>query len=141
MRGNLKNWYLIMYNFNCLFWNSGIPGEIAGYWEAHKIGGKLKWKDLFEPTIDMCINGFKISKALAGALQLRENFVLNNDQLKEYFVNPKTNKVYKENDTVKMVKLGLTMKFLSEFGPDAFYNGTLTNLIVSEMNENGLLTK
>ncbi len=33
----------------CLNYN--FKGEIAGYWEAYKIGGKLPWKTLFEPTI------------------------------------------------------------------------------------------
>ena len=118
--------------------NSGIPGEIMGYRKAYDLGGKLPWKELFKPSIDLCLNGFKISRALAGGLELRENYVLKNDQLREYFVNPETNRVYKENDTVKMVKLGKTMEILSELGPDAFYKGILTGFIISEMNENGL---
>ncbi|CAF3212175.1 unnamed protein product [Rotaria sp. Silwood2] len=43
----------------------GIPGEIAGYWSAHKQYGKLPWSALFKPAIDMCNEGFTIQKALA----------------------------------------------------------------------------
>ena len=43
----------------------GIPGEIAGYWKAHKQYGRLPWSALFKPAIDMCNEGFAIKKALA----------------------------------------------------------------------------
>jgi gamma-glutamyltranspeptidase/glutathione hydrolase/leukotriene-C4 hydrolase len=43
----------------------GIPGEIAGYWKAHKRYGKLPWSALFKPAIDMCNEGIAIRKALA----------------------------------------------------------------------------
>jgi gamma-glutamyltranspeptidase len=42
-----------------------IPGEIAGFWKAHKRYGKLPWSVLFKPAIDMCNEGFTIRKALA----------------------------------------------------------------------------
>ena len=53
----------------------GIPGEILGFWEAYKIGGRLPWKDLFVPTITMCRNGFFISKALASAIKANEKAI------------------------------------------------------------------
>ena len=43
----------------------GIPGEIAGYWAAHKQYGKLPWSVLFRPAIDMCNEGITVEKALA----------------------------------------------------------------------------
>ncbi len=43
----------------------GIPGEIAGYWKAHKHYGKLPWSALFGPAIDMCNEGYTIERALA----------------------------------------------------------------------------
>ncbi len=29
------------------------PGEIKGYWQAHKMFGNLKWSTLFQPAIEM----------------------------------------------------------------------------------------
>lgn len=30
-----------------------VPGEVKGYWMAHKMFGNLKWNKLFEPAIEM----------------------------------------------------------------------------------------
>ncbi len=43
---------------------TAIHGEIAGYWAAHQISGKLSWADLFAPTIELCKNGFEVSEEL-----------------------------------------------------------------------------
>lgn len=43
----------------------GIPGEIAGYWKAHKQYGRLPWSALFKPAIDMCNEGIHVQRALA----------------------------------------------------------------------------
>lgn len=41
------------------------------------------------------------------------------------------------NETFKRLKLARTLEILSEKGPDAFYNGELSNAIVNENNLNG----
>lgn len=40
----------------------GVPGQLRGYWAAYKRFGKLPWKDLVEPAIELCENGYQMSK-------------------------------------------------------------------------------
>lgn len=40
----------------------GVPGEVKGYWELHKKYGSLTWKELIEPSIKICEEGFIMSK-------------------------------------------------------------------------------
>ncbi|CAM6000911.1 unnamed protein product, partial [Sphagnum balticum] len=115
---------------------SGIPGEIKGYWEAHKRWGKLDWKQLFEDAIDMCINGFKLSKALASAVKQYRTKVLNDEALRRVFIDPSTNLTHPENTTIKMLHLGETLRRISE-DPESFYSGELASEIVEEMNAKG----
>ena len=42
-----------------------VPGEIAGFYTAWQKFGKMPWKDLFQPVIKMCKEGFKIDASLA----------------------------------------------------------------------------
>jgi gamma-glutamyltranspeptidase/glutathione hydrolase/leukotriene-C4 hydrolase len=39
-----------------------VPGELAGYWEAHQRFGKLPWNELFQPSIDLCEKGYNLTK-------------------------------------------------------------------------------
>jgi len=116
----------------------GLPGEIKGLYEAYKIGGRLPWKDLFQPAIDLCMNGFKISKALEKALISTETYIRNNSVLSDIFVNKITNQLLNSNDIAKMPLLGNTLRIISESNTsDVFYNSNLTKRIVEEINENG----
>jgi gamma-glutamyltranspeptidase/glutathione hydrolase/leukotriene-C4 hydrolase len=116
---------------------SGIPGELAGYWLAHKIGGKIEWKKLFEPAIALCTNGIRVTKVLSNAIAENEIDIRNSVELSRIYVDPITNRIYQENDVIKMPNLAKTLKIVSEQGSDAFYNGELTKVIVQENIENG----
>jgi gamma-glutamyltranspeptidase / glutathione hydrolase / leukotriene-C4 hydrolase len=113
------------------------PGEIAGYWAAHKIAGKLPWKDLFEPIIEMCEKGFRMWKALAKAAEEKESEILEDPPLAAVLINKQTNKVYKENDTITMPLLAKTFREIS-LNPDSFYRGDLAKKIVEEVTGKGL---
>ncbi|XP_062701869.1 glutathione hydrolase 1 proenzyme-like isoform X5 [Aedes albopictus] len=49
------------------------PGELKGYWEAHKRFGKLQWKEVLEPTLNICRNGFEMSKHMFDSLHVNPN--------------------------------------------------------------------
>lgn len=47
-----------------------VPGEIRGLHAAWKKYGKLPWRDLIQPTLDMAENGFRIQLRLHEAAEL-----------------------------------------------------------------------
>ena len=116
---------------------SGIPGELAGYARAHLEGGRLEWRKLFEPIIELCEKGIQISPVLASFLITLEKEIRADETLRKRYINPETGKVFKENDTVKYLDMAKTFKIISEQGAKAFYNGQLTDTIVKENNNNG----
>uniref|UniRef100_H2YEV9 Glutathione hydrolase n=1 Tax=Ciona savignyi TaxID=51511 RepID=H2YEV9_CIOSA len=109
-----------------------VPGEIAGLWEAHQSHGKLPWERLFQPSIDMAENGYFINDALARAI----------DSSQEYIHNRTFNLWYnddgslkKAGDLIRRPLLAQTMRTIAKEGVSAFYNGSLTDKIINDLNE------
>lgn len=75
--------------------STAIPGEIAGFAAAHKLGGRLPWRDLFEPAIRMCIEGYPVSLALERALVRFKEYIKADPTLAEMFINRQTGHVLK----------------------------------------------
>lgn len=113
-----------------------VPGELRGYELAHKRHGRLPWKELFEPSIKLAWEGFQIGRALAETIKDNENMILNNATWCEVFCNS-NNTILKENDTIRFPQLAVTYRRIAEKGPDAFYDGSLTQNIVADINAAG----
>lgn len=118
---------------------TAVPGEIAGYYVAHQIAGKLSWKELFEPTIALCRNGTQVSEMLAWGINEYEESIRKDPGLSEVLIDSLTNKTLKENDFVRYPKLADTLEKIANGGAKAFYDGELSKIIVEENNLKGIV--
>ncbi|OWF36580.1 gamma-glutamyltranspeptidase 1-like [Mizuhopecten yessoensis] len=115
----------------------GIPGEIKGFWEAWKLAGNLPWAELFQPTIDLCRNGFIIGSSLGFHITAQQKYYPDHPNLKAMVSNPQTGELLKEGEVMYLPKLAATLEAIAREGPDAFYNGSLTADIVKDIQEAG----
>uniref|UniRef100_A0A3B3Z648 Glutathione hydrolase n=1 Tax=Periophthalmus magnuspinnatus TaxID=409849 RepID=A0A3B3Z648_9GOBI len=113
-----------------------IPGEIRGYEMAHRRHGRLPWKELFEPSIALARDGFPIGKALAHALFRSKESIQGDDNMCKVFCDSERN-ILKENDIVRFPKLAETYQRIADEGPDAFYNGSMAQSIVEDIQAAG----
>ncbi|CAF1282486.1 unnamed protein product [Adineta ricciae] len=121
-----------------------VPGELRAYKKAYdEFGGGVPWSDLFQPTIQLCRNGFVISPSQAAAIRQIAPFIYEEPSLKELFVkNKATNELYGAGDIIKRPKYADTLEIIAQQGVDTFYTGTLADKIVKEIQDrHGIITK
>lgn len=116
---------------------SGIPGSVDGMVEMHKKYGKLPWKDLVQPAVDLAMKGIVLTK--------READNLNNAQKQLIRYNPVSAAhligTWKEGDTLRWIELGHTFERIRDEGRKGFYEGKTADDIVAEMKRGkGIIT-
>jgi len=106
----------------------GVPGLLRMLEAAHKDHGRLPWRDLFRPAIELAEKGFPISKRLArqiaGARHLLESPVAGT----YFFANDGTPK--REGALLVNRDLEDTLGRIAEKGADVFYSGEIAEAIV-----------
>ncbi|KAJ8927317.1 hypothetical protein NQ314_020231 [Rhamnusium bicolor] len=116
----------------------GIPGELIGYWYLyHRFGGMVPWKDLVQPTIDLCKKGVYVTKFLDGIYKSRKDLLYADPVLRDIFIDPTTNETYVEGQYVKRLRLAKTLEIIAEEGGYALHNGSLTEAFVNDIREKG----
>ncbi|CAO1382871.1 unnamed protein product [Diamesa serratosioi] len=120
-----------------------VPGELKGLWALHQKYGKLSWKDLIQPNIDLCRNGHLVSPYLVNIFKGSEQRLLDEPSLREIYINPKTNKAWQLGERVKREQLAKSLEIIAIEGADAIYNnGSLAKDLINDIkNFGGIITE
>lgn len=108
------------------------PGLLKMLKEAHDRGGKLPWKDLFEPAIHIAEKGFPMSKRLHYMLKDRRGYAHLSPGTARYFRSDGSLKGIGE--TVKNPELAQTFRTIANEGILPFYTGEIAKDIVNTVS-------
>ncbi|WP_035483338.1 gamma-glutamyltransferase [Algoriphagus marincola] len=111
---------------------SGVPGTIAGIFEAQSKFGKLEPKDILQPVIDLARNGFVVSTQQAGRLQNIREVVREVNGENTFY-----GKDWNAGDTIKNIALAETLERIASNGRDEFYKGETAKILVDHMQKMG----
>lgn len=114
----------------------GVPGTVAGLWDAHQKMGALPWADLVQPAIDLAEKGFPSTWAMQKFLKsmLKETDGVY-DATKKAFL--KDGQLYTPGELWKQPDLAATLKRIQKDGRDGFYKGKTARLIADFMKKHG----
>lgn len=111
---------------------SGVPGTVAGIFEAHAKFGSLPMSELLEPAIELAENGFVITKNQAARLNsAREELLYVNGDSILFTGN------FKEGDTLKNIALAGTLRKIAQNGRNEFYGGETGEILVKFLEDKG----
>ncbi|XP_062536400.1 scoloptoxin SSD14-like isoform X2 [Armigeres subalbatus] len=117
------------------------PGELKGYWEAHKRFGKLPWREIMEPTLNICRNGFQMSKHMFDSLHANPK-IMEDDELRKMYVDELTGDFRKPGNVIKPGQLCKTLEYISENGGNSLYEGELLEQFAEDLKDMGsIITK
>nr|VDD41154.1 unnamed protein product [Brassica oleracea] len=112
-----------------------VPGEVAGLFTAWTQHGKLPWKKLVNPARKLAAKGFKISKYLYMQMNATSDDILADKGLSELFVS--NGELKKPGTMIRNPKLACTLKQIGKYGSKAFYNGTVGEYLVRDIQKSG----
>lgn len=113
----------------------GVPGTVAGFWEAHQRFGSLPWRDLVMPAVELAEDGFVVPEKLGGGMLTRLERYEGKTNFGDYFGNLTSGELHKQPE------LAATLRRIADNGVDEFYRGETADLIVAEMQRgDGLIT-
>ncbi|CAH1638310.1 unnamed protein product [Spodoptera littoralis] len=115
----------------------GVPGELRGMWAAHKRWGKLPWENLVAPSLDLCRNGFAMSKVMYDGLESAP-YIKNDPHLRKMYFNTAKGQFHKPGTIIKPSEaLCNTYQRIAENGGDDLYNGTLAADLLDDLERVG----
>eukprot|EP00002_Diphylleia_rotans_P009375 TRINITY_DN1950_c0_g1_i1.p1 TRINITY_DN1950_c0_g1~~TRINITY_DN1950_c0_g1_i1.p1 ORF type:complete len:409 (-),score=89.62 TRINITY_DN1950_c0_g1_i1:1002-2228(-) len=120
--------------FGCL--SVSVPGAVDGWFELHSkfSSGRFAMKDLLQPAIKYADEGFPVTEVISSLWKRNVENLLKYDGVIEELDNmlltytrngttPETGDVFRNPD------LARTLRAIAEQGKDAFYNGTLSDVM------------
>ena len=105
------------------------PGLVAGLYDIHKRFGRLPWKDIIQPAIQLARNGFPLYDHLHSALDDRRHLLAADPEANKIFLMP-DGSVPKLGTPIIQENLAKTLELIAEKGRDAFYLGKVAEAIV-----------
>jgi gamma-glutamyltranspeptidase / glutathione hydrolase len=112
-----------------------VPGAAVGLEQAHRSFGRLPWRDLFGPAIDLARNGVELNNGQAYLHRILDLILRH---------TPESREVYERNgerlavdDTLIQSDLANTLELIAEQGGKVLYEGELADRISDHVRTHG----
>ncbi|OQV13801.1 Gamma-glutamyltranspeptidase 1 [Hypsibius exemplaris] len=115
----------------------GVPGELKGLHDVHKVHGKIGWPDLVLPAVKVARDGFLVTSALEKDLWRFEKIrnLTSSQRLKDFLFPAGV--ALKAGQLITRYDLAATLEKIAYGGAQEFYTGHLSKEIIEEVKKQG----
>jgi len=114
---------------------AGVPGSVAGLFEAHRKYGTKPWAELLQPAIDLAERGFAVDTAFFEDSEDAIERLAKDSASAALFL--RDGKFVGLGETWRAPELATVLRRIAEKGRDGFYSGETAALIVAAMQKSG----
>ncbi|MEM7280601.1 MAG: gamma-glutamyltransferase [Pseudomonadota bacterium] len=114
----------------------GVPGTVAGLYQAWQQFGSMPWDTLLQPALDLATDGIFVTHDLAFALQAASKVLIRFPGSATAYLKPDGSS-YQAGEHFKQPDLAWSIQAIMAQGGDAFYEGLVGQRIVEHMEEVG----
>lgn len=120
----------------------GVPGTVRGLATAHQRFGRLPWKTVVQPAVEIAERGLTLDADLAASLNRLVEQSAAFPEFCRVYGKDGGKAVWNAGDCLVQPDLARSLHQIAEEGPDAFYRGGIADLIVAEMQRgSGLIAR
>jgi len=115
-----------------------VPGVVRGLWDLHRSHGRLAWKKVVAPSIQLAREGFFVSGEWVEHTKANQKR-FSPQGLKQFFAADGS--ALRPGSRLKQPGLARALERISQLGPDGFYSGPVAkDLIASIGRQGGIMT-
>ncbi len=112
--------------------SSGVPGTVAGLLHVHEKYGVLSRKKVMAPAIRLAEKGYTLSYFNAAMFEEEREALTRNEAARAEFFKP-GGSGYLPGDVMRRKGLAKTLKAISKYGRNGFYDGWVADAIADDM--------
>ena len=113
---------------------TGVPGSVAGMVTLHDRFGRLAWRDLLAPAIDLAHNGFVLTEKAARNLNRFQRQFADTNRFEPAAMR---NTPWQAGEVIRHPYLAATLTRIAKKRRGGFYAGETARLIIEEMQASG----
>ena len=114
----------------------GVPGEVAGLYQALQEYGTMEWKDVIQPAIDLAREGYLVTPELYQWIEYAYATMTSNAQLSEIYLD-ENGMVKPVNSVIKNEYMAKALETIRDKGPDGFYKGAMADAMIKAVQSAG----
>ena len=116
-----------------------VPGTVAGLRELHRAHGRLPWRLVVKPAVDVARNGFVITDEWVASFEWRKDVLTRFDATRAAFMKRDATGAQVPFDRGDVLRQRDLARTLVDIARDArsFYEGRVARAIVAEMERGG----